>query len=55
MPEYVSVASSYCKVEELARTCGKHTERARRWENTGEPTIVDTGKGRKLVEETRSI
>jgi hypothetical protein len=54
MPVYVSIASSYCKVGELAGTRQKHTEGTGREENIGEPTIVGTGKGRKLVKETGS-
>ena len=55
MPVYVSVASSYCKVGELAGIRRKHTEGAGRYESIGEPTMVGTGKGRKLAEETGSV
>ena len=55
MPVYVSVASSYCKVGELAGTRRKRTEGAGRYESIGEPTMVGTGRGRKLEEETGSV
>ena len=55
MPVYVSVASSYCKVGKLAETHQKCTEGAGRYESIGEPTMVGTGKGRKLIEETGSV
>jgi hypothetical protein len=45
MPVYVSVASSYCKVGELAGTRWKCTERTGSQENSREPTIEGPRRG----------